>query len=122
MLLLPAGLMASVSVVEHTASAVFTPAAPHPSEAHKLVEPECVLGAMFCRSVFLQQYQRTVLSAALTAECPRRFPGCFCCNLMPDMLRAVSKTALLGLTKALAEELGQQGIRVNCVAPGRPAV
>ena len=41
---------------------------------------------------------------------------------MLDMLRAVSKTALLGLTKALAEELGQQGIRVNCVAPGKPAV
>ena len=31
---------------------------------------------------------------------------------------AVSKTALLGLTKALAEELGPDGIRVNCVAPG----
>ena len=31
---------------------------------------------------------------------------------------AVSKTALLGLTKALAEELGPEGIRVNCIAPG----
>lgn len=31
---------------------------------------------------------------------------------------AVSKTALLGLTKALAEELGPGGIRVNCLAPG----
>ena len=31
---------------------------------------------------------------------------------------AVSKTALLGLTKALAEELGPARIRVNCVAPG----
>jgi 3-oxoacyl-[acyl-carrier protein] reductase len=29
-----------------------------------------------------------------------------------------SKSALLGLTKALAMELGPQGIRVNCVVPG----
>lgn len=31
---------------------------------------------------------------------------------------SVSKTALLGLTKALAPELAQSNIRVNCVAPG----
>jgi dehydrogenase/reductase SDR family protein 4 len=36
----------------------------------------------------------------------------------PIPMYAVSKTALLGLTKALAEELGPEGIRVNCVAPG----
>jgi len=31
---------------------------------------------------------------------------------------SVSKTALLGLTKVLAQELGPDNIRVNCVAPG----
>ena len=36
----------------------------------------------------------------------------------PIGLYGVSKTALLGLTKALAEELGPSGIRVNCIAPG----
>ncbi|KAL4536805.1 hypothetical protein Ndes2437B_g06209 [Nannochloris sp. 'desiccata'] len=36
----------------------------------------------------------------------------------PIPMYAVSKTALLGLTKALAEELGPDSIRVNCVAPG----
>ena len=32
---------------------------------------------------------------------------------------AVSKTTLLGLTKALAAELGPRRIRVNCIAPGK---
>lgn len=31
---------------------------------------------------------------------------------------AVSKTALLGLTKVLSQTLGPENIRVNCVAPG----
>jgi dehydrogenase/reductase SDR family protein 4 len=30
----------------------------------------------------------------------------------------VSKTALFGLTKAAANELANENIRVNCVAPG----
>ena len=36
----------------------------------------------------------------------------------PIALYAISKTTLLALTKALAEELGHTGVRVNCVAPG----
>lgn len=36
----------------------------------------------------------------------------------PIAMYAVSKTALLGLTKGLAAELGPEGITVNCVAPG----
>uniref|UniRef100_A0A674J1D9 Dehydrogenase/reductase 2 n=1 Tax=Terrapene triunguis TaxID=2587831 RepID=A0A674J1D9_9SAUR len=31
---------------------------------------------------------------------------------------SVSKTALLGLSKALAPELGALNIRINCLAPG----
>ena len=41
-----------------------------------------------------------------------------CSPPSPIGMYAVSKTALLGLTKGLATELGPQGIRVNCVAPG----
>ena len=40
----------------------------------------------------------------------------------PIAMYAVSKTALVALGKALAEELGLAGIRVNCVAPGAQAV
>lgn len=36
----------------------------------------------------------------------------------PLGLYGVSKTALLGLSKLLAKELGPAGIRVNCLAPG----
>ena len=31
---------------------------------------------------------------------------------------SVSKTALVGLTKVLAQELAPDNIRVNCIAPG----
>ena len=31
---------------------------------------------------------------------------------------SISKTALLGLTKALAPELANSNIRINCLAPG----
>lgn len=31
---------------------------------------------------------------------------------------SVSKTALLGLTKVVANDLAEKNIRVNCVAPG----
>lgn len=31
---------------------------------------------------------------------------------------SVSKTALLGLTKALSNELAVHNVRVNCIAPG----
>ncbi|KAM7356831.1 dehydrogenase/reductase SDR family member 4-like [Cochliomyia hominivorax] len=37
----------------------------------------------------------------------------------PDLgVYSISKTALFGLTKAVAKDLGPEGIRVNCLAPG----
>lgn len=46
------------------------------------------------------------------------FTWCACAPLQALGPYSVSKTALLGLTRALAPELAQSNIRVNCVAPG----
>ena len=36
----------------------------------------------------------------------------------PSLLYPTSKTAVIGLTRAMAAHHGLQGIRVNCIAPG----
>jgi dehydrogenase/reductase SDR family protein 4 len=49
-----------------------------------------------------------VFIASYAAYNPSEFLGAY----------SVSKTALVGLTKVLAKDVGAKGIRVNCVAPG----
>jgi len=49
-----------------------------------------------------------VFIASYAAYNPSEFLGAY----------SVSKTALVGLTKVMAKDLGAKGIRVNCLAPG----
>lgn len=67
-----------------------------------------------------------LLSRAVLPEMIRRRQGCII-NISSmwgrvgascEVAYSASKAALIGFTKALADEVGPSGIRVNCIAPG----
>ena len=65
-----------------------------------------------CRAAIPGMVHRKAGSIILTSSVWGRY-GASC-----EAAYSASKAAVIGLTKALAKELGPSGIRVNCVAPG----
>lgn len=78
----------------------------------KVLKINVTATAMMIKAVVPEMEKRGGGSVVIVSSIGGFFPSL---NLSPY---SVSKTALLGLTKALASELASKNIRVNCLAPG----
>ena len=72
-----------------------------------------VTGAYLCIRAALPSMLRRHAGAIVTVSSMWGLTGASC-----EAAYSASKAAVIGLTKALAKELGPSGIRVNAVAPG----
>lgn len=72
-----------------------------------------VTGAYHCIQAVLPDMLRRKSGAIVNVSSIWGVTGASC-----EVHYSAAKAALIGLTKALAKELGPSGIRVNCVAPG----
>lgn len=72
-----------------------------------------VLGAIECSRVFLPQMIRRKSGCIINISSMWGQVGASC-----EVDYSTSKAALIGFTKALAQEVAPSGIRVNCIAPG----
>ena len=70
-------------------------------------------GVFYCTRAFLPQMIRRKGGAIVNISSMWGICGAAC-----EAAYSASKAGVIGLTKALAKELGPSGIRVNCVAPG----
>jgi 3-oxoacyl-[acyl-carrier protein] reductase len=70
-------------------------------------------GAFFCIRAALPHLIRKKAGRIVTVSSVWGLTGASC-----EAAYSASKAAVIGLTKALAKELGPSGITVNCVAPG----
>ncbi len=70
-------------------------------------------GAFYCTQAVLPEMIRRKTGVIINVSSIWGMVGASC-----EVHYSAAKAALIGLTKALAKEVGPSGIRVNCVAPG----
>ncbi len=83
-----------------------------PAQRRRLFDVN-VLGAIECARVFLPQMVHRKSGCILNISSMWGQVGASC-----EVDYSASKAALIGFTKALAQEVAPSGIRVNCIAPG----
>ncbi len=83
-----------------------------PAQRRRLFEVN-VLGAIECTRIFLPQMVHRKSGCILNISSMWGQVGASC-----EVDYSASKAALIGFTKALAQEVAPSGIRVNCIAPG----
>ncbi len=70
-------------------------------------------GMFLCSQIALREMLRAHRGSIVNVSSMWGQVGASC-----EVLYSATKAAVIGLTKALAQEVGPSGIRVNCVAPG----
>lgn len=83
-----------------------------PAERRRLFDVN-VLGTIECTRAFLPQMIRRKSGCILNISSMWGQVGASC-----EVDYSASKAAVIGFTKALAQEVAPSGIRVNCIAPG----
>lgn len=83
-----------------------------PAQRRRLFEVN-VLGAIECTRLLLPQMVHRKSGCILNISSMWGQVGASC-----EVDYSASKAALIGFTKALAQEVAPSGIRVNCIAPG----
>jgi 3-oxoacyl-[acyl-carrier protein] reductase len=81
-------------------------------EWHKM-QAVHVNGAFYCSKAVLPDMIRRKSGKIVTTASMWGITGASC-----EVAYSTAKAALIGMTKALAKEVGPSGIQVNCVAPG----
>lgn len=84
-----------------------------PPEELRRVFDVNTLGAMYCTQSVLQDMLLAHRGCIVNVSSMWGVHGASC-----EVAYSAAKAAVIGFTKALAQELGPSGIRVNCVAPG----
>lgn len=83
-----------------------------PGELERVVDVN-LLGTMYCTQSVLTDMLRARRGCIVNVSSMWGVHGASC-----EVVYSAAKAAVIGFTKALAQELGPCGIRVNCVAPG----